>query len=131
MENEPGEFFCTECDKVVNKDDKVCNNCGADLTEIVEESDTLIDEPQFKTLHHLGGVISFLGWIVVALGVASFIFMKDTFPVGTAFFGALLIAIIGIVIVANGQLLSCFVSIEWNTKKTNELLTELLEKRTD
>ena len=31
------EYSCTECNSIVGKDDIVCPNCGADLTEIVED----------------------------------------------------------------------------------------------
>jgi hypothetical protein len=30
------EFFCTECGAVVNKEDRVCPKCSADLTELVD-----------------------------------------------------------------------------------------------
>jgi|WetSurMetagenome_2_1015567.scaffolds.fasta_scaffold167476_2 hypothetical protein len=32
----PEEYFCTECGVVVNKEDKVCPKCGADLSELVD-----------------------------------------------------------------------------------------------
>jgi hypothetical protein len=32
----PEEYFCTECGVVVNKEDKVCPKCGADLSEEID-----------------------------------------------------------------------------------------------
>lgn len=37
MENKQ-EYFCSECSSKVDENDTICKNCGADLTEIVEES---------------------------------------------------------------------------------------------
>jgi len=38
-ENEkPEVYFCTECGKEVNKTDKICPKCGADLSEMVDLS---------------------------------------------------------------------------------------------
>lgn len=37
MENNQ-EYYCTKCNSQVGENDTVCKNCGADLTEIVEET---------------------------------------------------------------------------------------------
>ncbi len=31
------EYSCSECNNIVDKEDVICNNCGADLSEIIEE----------------------------------------------------------------------------------------------
>ena len=32
-QNKDLEYSCSECNTIVNQDDKVCSNCGADLRE--------------------------------------------------------------------------------------------------
>jgi len=47
-ENESLEYSCSKCNSVVSENDKVCSNCGADLTEIILENSEANNElPKF------------------------------------------------------------------------------------
>jgi len=79
---------------------------------------------QFKTLLSYGKFISGFGWFIGILGAIAIIgglMSGEEAGFGIAL-GALLLVVIGIMMVVSGQLISCFVSIEKNTRTTYELL---------
>jgi len=80
-------------------------------------------EPQevykFKVLLAYGNIFSGIGWLVVIIGICiilfSFIEGKDLLPmIGVG----LIVIIFGFFLVASGQVVSCFVEIERNTRMT-------------
>jgi hypothetical protein len=81
---------------------------------------------EFKTLLGYGKFISGVGWIVIILGVIGILAGISTgddkgwFITG----GALLTGLTGLGLVVFGQLISCFVSIERNTRVTKEILQQ-------
>lgn len=95
-------------------------------------------ESRFNTLLSIGKLISGLGWVLVGLGaltaiigiviaisVASKSFGGEeqaAISLAAGLGGGLFQAIIGILIVAQGQVLSCFVAIEHNTRSTYEMM---------
>ena len=82
---------------------------------------------RFNTLLSFGQFISIFGWITV---VASVIFIIvgivsiKTLGIVAIISGAMSL-ILSILVVALGQLISCFVSIEHNTYETNNLLKSM------
>jgi hypothetical protein len=90
----------------------------------------------------MGSIISALGWIVVAGGgIVGFVAMvamaglqgrRGGTGLGALLAGApgLLVAISGVLIVAAGQAISCFISIEANTHATLEAQTAILKSMT-
>jgi len=88
------------------------------------------DSERFKTLLAFGKFFSFIGWVVVIIGVIiSFVgvsqlgqrsgFGGGTSPLGPAgLVSGLLVAVYGLILVASGQGITCFVSIENNTHAT-------------
>jgi hypothetical protein len=87
----------------------------------------------YNTLLLVGKINSFLGWIIVVIGAFGFIggimssFAEDIFAIIPMGIG-LLIALVGILVVASGQVFSCFVSIERNSKATVDGIQKILEK---
>ena len=81
-------------------------------------------EFEFKTLLGFGKLISGLGWILVIIGAFVSLTGFTNSGMESLFFilGGLVVAIMGLFMVANGQLISCFVSIERNTRQTSNLL---------
>ncbi len=95
-----------------------------------QQEDTSIDiqqSYQFRTLLSYGKFISGFGRIIGILGVIAIIWgiiSGEEAGFGIAV-GALFLVVIGVVMVVNGQLMSCFVSIEKNTRTTCELLKRI------
>jgi uncharacterized Zn finger protein (UPF0148 family) len=88
----------------------------------------------YSTLMFIGKMNSVLGWIVVLGGVIA-IFVGFGAPsqlaILTISFPGLFAAIIGLLVVASGQMISCFVSTERHSKETSEILgqhTEILRQ---
>ncbi|MCJ7651499.1 MAG: hypothetical protein MUP85_23070 [Candidatus Lokiarchaeota archaeon] len=113
-----------------NKMGMICKDCAIGKIESKKSSSSDISNLRFNTLLNLGQIVSVFGWIVVS---ASLIFCI----VGIVAFESLgaiviisgVIALInGILVVAIGHLISCFVSIEANTYRTNYLLEQLIKK---
>ena len=81
-------------------------------------------EPRFRTLSGYAKLISGAGWIVVVLGVVQVIvglgYIQTLGPVFLV--SGIPVAVIGLVIVASGQVITCFVAIEENTRATSTLL---------
>lgn len=105
----------------------VNNEAAAETKEFPHQITTNATAPyQFKTLLGYGKFISGLGWIVIIIGIIAIIggFASGSeVGVGVAV-GSLIFIILGIGMVASGQLISCFVSIERNTRATYELLKQ-------
>jgi len=100
-------------------------------------SSSIDSNTRFKTLLTIGNVISVVGWIVVGLGCLFFIGGLGECGRGgilSSGFGAmgsltgLLVAVSGLFLVAQGKVISCFVSIENNTSKSVKLLRDLIER---
>ncbi len=77
----------------------------------------------FKTLSKLASVVSFLGWLFVGLsvlgGLGSVLWAADKGEGVIALMaipGTLVAIVIGLIIVAHGQLINCIVAIEKNTR---------------
>ena len=97
----------------------------------------LQDNSRFKTLLALGTTLSTVGQIIIGVGgLVAFIGLVSLVggdsiskPFGLiALASGLLMVGLGYLIVANGQIISCFVSMEDNTHKTVETLNELKNK---
>ena len=85
----------------------------------------------FNTLMFVGRLNSFFGWIMVAgCVVAMIVGFSDTDKIFISLFGVLLIPI-SLLVVASGQMISCFVSTERNSKYTGEILKKILDKMED
>jgi len=86
-------------------------------------------EFDFKTLLGFGKFISGLGWILVIIGGILALTGLTNSGNESLFFilGGLVLAIMGLFMVANGQLISCFVSIERNTRQASDLLKQQSE----
>lgn len=80
-----------------------------------------------KTLSTVGQIIIGVGGLVAFIGFVSFVWGDAiSKPFGLiAWATGLLMVGLGYLIVANGQIISCFVSMEDNTHKTVELMNEL------
>lgn len=87
---------------------------------------------RFLTLLSLGKTLSTIGWIIVAVSGLLIILSLGSCSDGDKLEGTIMFIIgflsagIGYLIVANGQMISCFVSIENNTHKTSNLLDKLI-----
>lgn len=123
-------YSCTNCGNIVNEETKICPKCGENVEEIDDEAENIevIKVPfHFKTLLFYSNFVSFIGWLLVICGVTIILF---SFSLGfdteisnslNVFWGIILV-VIGILVVANGQLLSCIVTIEKNSRETNNIL---------
>lgn len=89
----------------------------------------------FSTLMFVGKINSFFGWIMVAGCVVAFFvgLIAGADKSGFYFyslFGVMLIPI-SLLVVASGQMISCLVSTERNSKDTSEILKKILDKMED
>jgi len=82
----------------------------------------------FKALRTWGKIISVFGWILVLAGsvtaiIAGLLILEDG-PGGEVFvlLGGLVAVLIGFSYIVFGQLISCFVEIEKNTRTTYQML---------
>ena len=129
-------------DSFVFKGSSVCRECltklesGEEINgftpknqpkeQAVSSTTSISTSYQFKTLLGYGKFISGFGWVVVLIGIISIIGglasgSEASFGIAG---GALVLIILGISMVISGQVISCFVSIEKNTRATYELLKE-------
>lgn len=86
-------------------------------------------DSEFKTLVGVGNFISGAGWVVIALSIFGIIIgvaQSNSVIIITTIVGSIISIILGLLLVASGQSISCFVTISRNTKKTNELLEKLI-----
>ena len=81
-----------------------------------------------RTLLVYGKIVSAVGWLVLVAGLVIFMISSgmiehvNAHPIMTPI--SLLMILIGIAMIVSGQLISCFVSIEKNTRYTYELLKQ-------
>lgn len=128
--DESESYVCLECGADVSIDDKVCPKCGADVSKIEEKQEEFKEEHQFKTLLRLGEFISALGLILVVAAIIAIIAgliagLAGGEEGGYAIAGSSVLGIVsGIIMVVLGQLVSCFVAIEKNTRTTYELIKQ-------
>ncbi|OGD22172.1 MAG: hypothetical protein A2W03_09785 [Candidatus Aminicenantes bacterium RBG_16_63_16] len=82
------------------------------------------ESQRFSTLLGFGQIFSLVGWVIVAVGAILFVLglnevgKRSLFSSGVSLLDlviGLLVAVIGFTLVAGGQAISCFVSIERNT----------------
>jgi len=95
-------------------------------SKLTNKKNSNVEAYQFKTLLGYGKFISGFGWFVVIIGIITIIgglVSGNEAGFGIAG-GALVLIILGISMVISGQVISCFVSIEKNTRATYELLKE-------
>jgi len=81
----------------------------------------------FKTLLGYGQFIAGCGWILIFLAAIVLLVGLAGSIIGlvTGIASSIALVIVGISFVVSGQVISCFVSIERNTRETNELLKQL------
>ena len=85
----------------------------------------------FGTLMFIGQLNSVIGWLLVAGSVIAIIIgLSDTDKIVVSLTGAVAIPI-SLLVIASGQIISCFVSSERNTKEANGLLRQILDKMED
>lgn len=80
---------------------------------------------KFNTLLGIGKFIAGYGWLIVILGIIALVFgiSKIDEPIGVmTIIGGFNSTVIGIFLVAFGQIIECFVAIENNTRETNNLM---------
>lgn len=119
-----GEFFKKDQTKITNETSEY--NSIEDYQEGTDKLDREVKSIyQFSTLLGFGKFISGFGSIIIVLGIVGIlgglISGEDFLGYSIASAGAILV-LIGIGMTVNGQLISCFVSIERNTRMTYEML---------
>ncbi|MCF8428407.1 MAG: hypothetical protein K9I36_16855 [Bacteroidia bacterium] len=128
-------FYCSECDEIVDESDEICQHCGADITEVAEESSWINFSnflPQkFSMLFIYGKIFSTIGWLEIIVGI----FLAVYIPTQTHYVFienvlSYILILIGIPMVALGQYFECQVEIARNSIATVELLQKI-EKNTN
>jgi hypothetical protein len=99
---------------------------------IEEKSDSNGGSKDYSTLLTLSKLSSFLGWVVVVIGILMFF---GGMVSGWSFLAVSLpgigVSILGILVVAFGQTISCFVDTERHARASSETLKEILAKMND
>ena len=116
------KYYCSDCDYEINENDKICPNCGANVEEIEEDTSVPV---YFKTLVWYAATMTLFGWLVLIAGIVSIIisFSQEVIFNKYAFLlGGISLIMYGIITIVNGELITCFVSIEKNTRETNNIL---------
>lgn len=105
------------------------NNEGVAATSSNNEGVTAsaIASNDYATLMLVGQINSFLGWLMV-IGCGLGILYGAGTGQGSVIIGAALLLPISLLVVASGQVVSCFVSTTRNGKQTNILLQNILDK---
>lgn len=140
---------CSNCGESVEDNFDICWNCqtpkdGTEIqAEVTEEiTEDLLEEEveeeeaevkyHFKTLLGYGKLISGLGWAVVILGIITIIAglskAEDAWDIVAI--RNIIIIILGFGMAISGQVISCFVSIERNTRATYEILKKQSDEQT-
>ena len=94
-------------------------------------------EPQeikdYGTLRTLGKINSIVGWLVVVVGVVIVLGgMKGGGQVDLAvILPGIGVSVVGLLVVASGQMISCFVDTERHTRESSETLKQILEKMSE
>lgn len=93
-----------------------------------------LSEPRFNTLLSISKLISGVGWVIVGLaavaGIVGIVAAMSLPPppeeavmaLAGGLGGGLWFAVMGLLTVASGQVVSCFVAIERNTRSTYEMI---------
>lgn len=141
---------CKQCGKEYAESDffidgqrrDVCVDCYGkhlDQHESVDDLDVNEDERQYydddlntgyraRTLKFVGSFCSATGWLFVFLGVIGAVLSFSQMRIPMYFYpilgGSVLAIIMGTITVASGQVISCFVQIERNTRALAERLVE-------
>lgn len=123
------QIFCASCQKEIYLSDL---DDDAVLASEVESVSQPVKTPpkadhRFETLLFTGKVTSGIGWVITGIGLIAIILGFSGMLAGESFSSITLIPgigciISGIMMIAAGQLISCFVAIEENTRKTVNLL---------
>ena len=92
---------------------------GGEKNRAVEVAD------KFVTLQGYGKFISGFGWLVIAIGIVILAVGTSAFGLAIGVISGAIAILAGISYVAFGQIISCFVSIEKNTRNTYELLRQM------
>jgi hypothetical protein len=128
---------CTHCEQKLTVPESVDGSVTQSSPMRVGDSVTP-SNGDYSTLLTLGKVNSFLGWVGVVLGViilARAIFSGDGLLTGV--FTGIGVMLLGLLVVAFGQIISCFVDTERHTKASSEhsrtssdTLKQILDKMT-
>lgn len=125
------EYICTDCNEPVSADDKVCPNCGADLSETVQENNDYEETyvPYvFKSLIFYASLVSTIGGIQIIVGIIMLIFAIDNNYSSTVLIVVgISLVVSGLPIIAFGQFLIAHVAIEKNTRETNAMLRYIIK----
>jgi len=128
-----GKAVCKDCVKEIKE--KEAAGKGVNENAVTQQQSTGPEQStfpttidtRFKTLLGYGKFLSSVGWFIIIIGIIA-IFggivsgaEGDEIGFGIAM-GAVVVIILGIGMVASGQLISCFVAIEKNTRSTYELI---------
>ncbi|PIS27843.1 MAG: hypothetical protein COT43_08455 [Candidatus Marinimicrobia bacterium CG08_land_8_20_14_0_20_45_22] len=109
------QIYCASCQKEINV---------VDLEELVESNVNI--EHRFETLVTTGKITSFIGWIITGIGLLALLVGLLYLAQGDSATVTLISGVIGVITgimwIAIGQSISCFVAIEENTRKTAVLL---------
>ena len=129
--------YCINCGSKLEPHHKFCVSCGTSLTGekpsvIQTTSDDLISRTadyKFKTLLGYGKAMSGFGWLIIAAAGICFLFAIYGLSIKSDLWIAFMIAapsliLFGIPFVVSGQVISCFVEIEKNTRLTYQNLTK-------
>jgi len=125
--------FCTTCGAELKQDEKFCTNCGVSATgESLTKhtpnypTSTIEGTYKFKTLLGYGKFISGFGWLMILLGIGGVLMplLGLVFTGGTTILllGCFALIAFGLPFIISGQLISCFVEIEKNTRLTYQFL---------
>ncbi len=126
-----GKFFKNDPNKQVDKVEDIEGiEDIEDIDDNQEKTSNISKDDKglyhFKTLLGYGKLISATGWFIVFLGIICIVGgIGSGEEIGFAIAGGgLILIIMGIIMVVTGQVISCFVSIEKNTRLTYELLKD-------
>jgi hypothetical protein len=88
---------------------------------------TIQASPGFRKLLRYGRFLTGCGWVLIVFAAIILVggLLRTKNGVFTGVTGAIAFAINGMLFVVAGQVISCFVLIEKNTRETNELLRQL------
>jgi hypothetical protein len=127
---------CQNCGRE-NKDEygfDQCIQCGAKKNDdpLSKPEDTLKNQnistltikPIYNTLLFYGKLISAVGWFILVVGIIVIIGVLIDYIEFLGALGGLLLIGIGLGMVVSGQVVTCFVAIEKNTRATYEALKQ-------
>jgi hypothetical protein len=103
------------------------------MKSLLEHSEVFKESERFRTLGVYGKFISFLGWLLFGVSIIVGIIGFAGIPKGQSLlylFAGIAGVLLGFVWVASGQVISCFISIEKNTRTTSEILQSSQGKTT-